>query len=224
RKVLPVGSDRTLPIDVRVIAATNRDISALTREGRFRADLLFRLNVLSVRISPLRERPDDLRPLAEHFAKAAWASIGAPPSRIDADLIHALALLPLRGNARELRNLITFAVAHKTDHGPLGLKDLSPDLLQELAQQGIAQEDRGAGSRVPADDHPPIPSPPLAMLSERQWHLGESLARCERDIIAAAMRQTRNNQTEAARLLGMTPRSIYNKLRKHRLAPGSTRC
>jgi transcriptional regulator with GAF, ATPase, and Fis domain len=216
RKVLQVGADRTHPIDVRVIAATNRDIAALAREARFRADLLFRLNVVSIRIPPLRERPEDLRPLAEHFAKIAWASIGLAPSKIEDDVIHALALLPLHGNARELRNLITFAVAHKADHGPLGLKDLSADLLQELSQQGLGEG--GAAPRPPANGHPAPPSPSPAMACNHPWHLGAYLVQCERDVIAAAMRATGNNQTEAARLLGVTPRSIYNKLRKHHLA------
>ena len=220
RAVLQVGADRTVPIDVRVIAATNRDIAALAREGRFRTDLLFRLNVLSLRMAPLRERPDDLRVLVEHFGKAAWAAIGLSPGSIEADLIHALALLPLRGNVRELRNLITFAVAHKADDGPLGLKDFSPDMLEELSRQGVTPEDAGRELRPRAHDDA-VPAPPSlpATPREEQWHLGDYLARCERDLIAAAMRRTRNNQTEAARLLGVTPRSIYNKLRKHYLAP-----
>jgi transcriptional regulator with GAF, ATPase, and Fis domain len=189
REVLQVGADRTVPVDVRVIAATNRDIAAMVREGRFRTDLLFRLDVLSIRISPFPERPEDLRPLVEHFAKAAWAAIGLPPTTIDADFIHALALLPLRGNVREVQNLITFAAAHKADGGPLGLKDLSPDLLWELSRQGVAQENRRAELQPPARDSA-VPTP----LSPRDqnWHLAEYLERCERDIIAAAMCQARN--------------------------------
>ena len=218
REVLQVGADRTRPVDARVIAATNRDIATLVRTGAFRADLLFRLNVLSMRSSPLRERPEDLRPLAEHFAQAAWTAMGHLAPGIAPDFINALALLPLPGTARELRNLITFSIAHKTDSGPLGLKDLPPDLLRELALVGAAPECR------PADDDDTLErSSPLAVLREHQWHLGEYLAHCERDILAAAIRTT-CSQTEAARLLGVTPRSIYNKLRKHRIAPGGAHC
>jgi transcriptional regulator with PAS, ATPase and Fis domain len=211
KAIWQVGADRPTPVDVRIIAATNRDLAELIKARRFREDLFFRLNILTIRIPPLRERREDLRPLAEYFlANAALAEETAPP-RLDDELIDALSLLPLHGNARELRNLVVLAAARRVGTGAIGLADLPPDLWRELSRaEPMGAEPEPNGETEAADF-------PLAMARRHGWKLEKCLADCEQQIVEAAMREARYNQSRAARLLGLTPRSIYNKLKKHRL-------
>ena len=153
KQVWQVGADQPVPVDVRVIAATNRNIPALIKAQQFLEDLFYRLNTLAIGIAPLRERPEDLRPLAEHFLAAA-ALAGETASRnLDAELIDALALLPLYGNARELRNLVVLAAARKVGGGTLGLSDLPADLWRELSRSEAAAAPNAAPERpVPATE------------------------------------------------------------------------
>jgi transcriptional regulator with GAF, ATPase, and Fis domain len=225
RRLFRVGAGHDAPVDIRIVAATNQDLAQMVKDGRFRADLFHRLNTLSVHISPLRERREDLPALVEHFvsAHASWRE----HTGIDPDLIDALSCLPLPGNVRELKNLITTAQATKTDRLPLGLKDLPSHVWKELAQSGYAgatsrtatpavAEGRAGADRAPL---PELPELALSLTGRQGWNLNSCLSRCEREIVAAALRKTNNNQSQAARLLGLTPRSIYNKLRKHDLFP-----
>ncbi|MHB8824972.1 MAG: AAA-type ATPase lid domain-containing protein, partial [Thiobacillus sp.] len=100
----PVGAERELPVDVRILAATNRNLAQEVRQGRFRQDLFYRLDVVSIHIPPLRERRDDILPLARHFMNPLSAPLGVAPLAIDDD--PALLGYDWPGNARELRNLI----------------------------------------------------------------------------------------------------------------------
>ena len=223
RRLIRVGAGHDAPVDIRIVAATNQDLAQMVKGGRFRGDLLHRLNTLSIHISPLRERKEDLPALVEHFVSSnrCWRE----HTGINVDLIDALLSLELRGNVRELKNLITNAQATKTDHLPLGLKDLPPQVWKELARQdcmaNTLREAMPAAASVPvgAEHAPPSDDGHLALsLTGKQgWNLNKCLSQCEREIVAAALRKTKNNQSQAARLLGLTPRSIYNKLRKHDL-------
>jgi serine/threonine-protein kinase PknK len=222
KRLLRVGAGKDVPVDVRIVAATNQDLAQMMKDGRFRPDLFHRLNSLSVRISPLRERLSDVPLLVDHFVSAyePWREL----TGIDADLIDALSCLELPGNIRELKNLITTALAAKTDRRPLGLKDLPPQVWKELSHSKFADAAVEAlspvgTSRHAEDDRTPTQMQSLAVsVTDRQgWNLNDCLSHCEREIVKAAMRRSSNNQSEAARLLGLTPRSIYNKLRKHQL-------
>jgi transcriptional regulator with GAF, ATPase, and Fis domain len=223
KRVLRVGAGRDAPIDVRIVAATNQDLARMMKAGRFRPDLFHRLNSLSVRISPLRERMSDLPMLVDYFVSAhePWRE----PTGIENDLIDALSCLELPGNVRELKNLITTSLAAKTDHRPLGLKDLPPQVWKELSQSNFADSAAEASSSVAAnrdaeEDRSTLPDTRSLAISatDRQgWNLNDCLSHCEQEIVKAAMRRSGNNQSEAARLLGLTPRSVYNKLRKHQL-------
>src|SRR5919205_199054 len=134
RRVLGVGDDREVDVHVRVVAATNRDLGELVRQGRFREDLFHRLNTLSVHLPPLRQRADDIGPLVEHFINkhrppdGDRQSLNAGPEFID-----ALKLLRLPGNARELEHLVARVVGARETAGPLGLLDLPADAWRELA-------------------------------------------------------------------------------------------
>src|SRR5207237_5928998 len=110
KKVTRVGGDKEIDVDVRVIAATHRDLEAMVEAGRFRQDLLFRLNTMTLRIPPLRERVDEIRPLAERFLKDAARHNGSAVRAIDPEALAALEAYSWPGNVRELRNVIERAV------------------------------------------------------------------------------------------------------------------
>jgi len=221
RRFLRVGAEKDMPVDVRIVAATNQDLAQRVRDGSFRADLFHRLNSLSVHIRPLRERLADLPLLVDHFvaSHASWSDC----TGIDADLIDALSRLELKGNVRELKNLITAALAAKADRRPLGLKDLPHDVWKELSGSQDADALVDAFSAIAASASTDVPPRSdlrsLARSAARQqgWNLSHCLAQCEREIVQAAMREAHNNQSQAARLLGLTPRGIYNKLRKYQM-------
>jgi transcriptional regulator with GAF, ATPase, and Fis domain len=228
RRVLPLGEDREVAVDVRIIAATNRDLEDMVRTRSFRTDLFHRLNVLSVRIPALRERPEDVEALVQHFIAGGADAAGeraAPPSR---EFVQALRGVDLQGNVRELENVVRRAlVAHKGD-GPLGLSDLPRALLSQLAQpagrEGAAgsSDPPAASSRGAEGAGPPRAEAPLldavAVLEASSWKLARALDLCEQQIVVAALGASSGNRSHAARLLGVSPRSMFNKVRKYRLA------
>ena len=216
-RVLGVGQDHDVKVDVRVVAATNRDLEEMGQQSKFRADLFHRLNVLSIKVPPLRERLDDLAPLTEHFLeKYSSLSCGSRPD-IGRDFLDALRQVSLPGNVRQLENIIRQALVGRQTEAPLGLYDLPVEAWQQLSQgreaaQAPQHEGGGSGdlnAHVIADYV-------RVLLDANGWNLSRSLACCEREAVEAAMRRARGNQSESARLLGITPRSVYNKMRKHR--------
>jgi len=110
RKVRPVGSDREIPVDVRLIAATNADLPGEVAAGRFRADLYYRLDVLRIHLPPLRERVEDIEPLAMMFMDQISAQLGLPPLPIRTSVLQRFETYPWPGNARELRNRVERAL------------------------------------------------------------------------------------------------------------------
>jgi two-component system, NtrC family, nitrogen regulation response regulator GlnG len=217
-RVLGLGDDHESPVDVRVLAATNRNLEAMVREHRFRADLFHRLNVLSVHIPPLRERRADVAPLIRHFLTKHQQLGEGPPLDAGDDFINALTEVDLPGNARQLENIVRRAIVGKDDRTPLGLRDLPPEIWSHVSRScvddpapGDARSSEGACvARAASIDLSPV-------LAGNDWNLSKSLASCERSLVEAALRAARGNQSETARLLGITPRCIYNKLRRHHL-------
>ena len=106
KKIRPVGAEREVPVDVRIVAATNRDLAPMVAAGRFRQDLYYRLDVVSIAIPPLRERREDIMVLAQHFMQHLSAHLGMPPVPLTQDVAEALTAYHWPGNARELRNLM----------------------------------------------------------------------------------------------------------------------
>ncbi|TXF12478.1 sigma-54-dependent transcriptional regulator [Pelomicrobium methylotrophicum] len=106
KKIRPVGSEREIPVDVRIVAATNRNLAPEVAAGRFRQDLFYRLDVVNITIPPLRERPEDIPVLARHFMEELSARLGVPRVPLTPDIVEALVRYPWPGNARELRNLV----------------------------------------------------------------------------------------------------------------------
>ena len=206
-RVLGVGEDREEAISVRVIAATNRDLQPMVSGGRFRADLFHRLNVLSARVPTLAERPDDIPLLVSYFLKRCRSERLALPS---ASFLAALAQVELPGNVRQLENLVRRAVAHADSDRPLDLEDLPVEVWRELSRGLAKASDRTSSTRDP-DWCPTV-------LDSNGWNLTRSMRSCEHMFLQAALSRMHGNQSKTARLLGVTPRSIYTKLRKHRLA------
>ena len=146
-EVRPVGEDRTYKVDVRIIAATNRDLAAQVAAGRFREDLLYRLKVVTLQVPPLRERPEDIPVLARHFLSRAARRFGVAPARLTPELIARLAAYSWPGNVRELENALESAVALSADGtldlaclpGPSSPAQAAPARFREL----VAAYERG---------------------------------------------------------------------------------
>jgi two-component system response regulator PilR (NtrC family) len=195
RKVRPVGSSAEQAVDVRVLAATNRDVEADVRAGSFRQDLYYRLNVLRVELPPLRERPGDVARLAERFVKHFAVELGKDVRGLTPDALRALDAYAFPGNVRELENLLERAVALTS--GPvIGLGDL-PSAVSGLSAQ---------------------PAPRLADLPPEGCALDEVLGEVERRLILQALERTGGVRKSAAKLLGVTFRSLRYRLAKHALA------
>ena len=228
-RVLAVGAEHEVSVNVRVVAATNRDLSSLASQGRFRGDLFHRLNVLSVRVPPLRERAADILPLVEFFM-TKHQSLARKTIPIGADFVEALTITGLPGNVRQLENFVCQALISKVTDTPLGLPDLPAEVWQQLSRpesalSAITTEGQSGAVNLPAVPCLAAADPPNPwgdLLQSNPGSLSRSMELCERGLIRAALQRACGNQTETARLLGITPRSVYNKVRKHHLLPFET--
>jgi DNA-binding NtrC family response regulator len=186
-----LGDDRPTSVDVRVVASTNSDLEADVREGRFRADLFYLLDVLRIDVPALRDRREDIPLLARHFADRIGQRLGRPSPEIPPSTLARLAAYRWPGNVRELRNVIERAMILDPAEGLEGL-DLAPP---------------GAGAPAPEGTPP----------AERELNLRDALNRLERDLLTAAHRRAGGVRKEAARLLGIDPRNLSYYMRKHDL-------
>jgi DNA-binding NtrC family response regulator len=223
--VLGVGEDHEVAVNVRIIAATHRNLNAMVQQHTFRADLFHRLHTLAIHIPPLRERPADLKPLIEHFLVKYQALKPAGPLAVDPDVIAALTQVDLPGNARQVENLVLWALVNKDDKASLMLRDLPLDIWQQVSEQGGDSWDQSAPEygepalQLPASKSSPQTLPFLLvnLLDSNSWNLARALQHCERLLLEAALHKAHGNQSHMARLLGITPRSVYNKVHKHHL-------
>jgi DNA-binding NtrC family response regulator len=189
KEVDRLGGTRPVKLDVRILAATNRDLQAEIRGGRFREDLYFRLDVLRLRMPPLRERPRDILPLAEHFARRFAQANGLPHRPLSAAALALLAAHCWPGNVRELENAVHRAVL-LADGDEIGSEAI------ELTQAG-----------QPAA---PAASAGVAGL------VGRSIEDVERDLILGTLTHCLGNRTRAAEVLGISIRALRNKLQDYR--------
>ena len=194
-EIEPLGSNQLVPFDARVVAATSRDLPALVASGQFREDLYYRLNVLPVRVPPLRERRGDIPALIEVLGED-MAHRGSPPPELSASAVALLAAQQWRGNIRELRNVLEQA-ALRADSDRLDARQMEA----LLRQSGLAQIQPAL---------PPEPAPPDASALLRP--LAEQVAELEHRAIAAAMQTTGGNKLAAARLLGISRATLYERL------------
>jgi len=198
RRVLRVGASEPRPVDVRFVAATNRDLEAEVAAGRFRRDLYFRLAGAVLAIPPLRERPQEIDLLARSFAADAAARLGRDAPVLDEAALRALRAHAWPGNARELRNVIERAV-----------------LLCDGPAIGVA--DLAVGTAAPPAPAPPAPPIPDATPPPADSPLAEQLAAVERQRILAALEAFGGNQTRAAESLGMPRRTFVKRLEAYGL-------
>ena len=186
QEIEPLGSNQVIKVDVRVIAATSRDLKALVAEGRFREDLYYRLNVLPIRLPALRERLLDLEALAESLLESIALRTGMPQRELAPSALAALAAHRWPGNVRELRNALEQA-AMLTDNARLSAEDFA----QVLPAPAAPLQERRAGSLRP---------------------LPQLIAELERSSIESALSATGGNKVSAAKLLGISRATLYEKL------------
>ena len=184
----------------------------MVKQRRFREDLYHRLNVLAVSIPPLRDRQEDLQPLTEHFLKKYSALNQGHTRTASSDFVEALTQVELSGNARQLENIVRRALLHKLDDAPLSLSDLTPAVWEQLSATINLVKD-GPDPPAQVDLQPYF----VSILDSNGWNLSKSLEYCERLLLQCALKIARGNQSQTARLIGITPRSVYNKLHKHNL-------
>jgi two-component system response regulator PilR (NtrC family) len=193
RAVRPIGAEEEIPIEVRVVAATNRDVDEDVRSGRFREDLFYRLNVINLHLPPLRERPEDVPLLAEHFLAKHCAAHNKRLQFSPEALRHLLGQ-PLRGNVRELENLVERAVTLAIG-GRIELSDLTHRATPAAAIQAVQ------ALELPAEG----------------FDLDGHLADIERRALVSALTKCAGVRTDAAKLLRMSFRSFRYRLAKYGL-------
>ncbi len=195
REFQRVGGSQTIKVDVRIIASTNRDLEKAVKDGTFRDDLYFRLNVVTLNIPPLRDRRDEIPELADHFLAEANSRLGRTITRLAPDTLAALMEYGWPGNIRELRNMIERAVV-VNDGDVLALSSFPPPIR---------------------------PAEPLGGGGQGRWEtmqnlsLDEKVAQLERAFVMDALARAGGVQAAAARLLGVTERSVWHLVKKHRI-------
>jgi DNA-binding NtrC family response regulator len=193
-----LGGTQTLKADVRFVAATHRDLEAMVARGEFRQDLFYRLCVVPVVLPPLRERPEDIERLARHFVMGFAQANGRVGTSLDASAVEALCSHAWPGNVRQLQNLMERLVV-LAESSSIGRADVEremgrPSRLAEAAPQEVRDE-TAEGARA----------------------LDTRRREAEREAILGALAQAKNNRSLAARLLCVSRRTLYNKLREHSL-------
>ena len=188
RRVKPLGSERSLPLDIKVVAATNKNLVEAIAQKCFREDLYFRLNVISIQLPPLREHREDIMMLAVHFIQKYSEQFRKVVTGISPEAAALLESYHYPGNVRELQNIIERAIV-LTKTSTLEVCDLPSELLgRQLAERS------------------------------REWvpaYVGESLATVERHLILRTLEHFHNNKAQAAKVLGMSERHIRNKIKEY---------
>ncbi|MBU1702339.1 MAG: sigma-54 dependent transcriptional regulator [Candidatus Eisenbacteria bacterium] len=199
RSVERIGGHTLRPIDVRLIAATNRDLPQMVKEGSFREDLYYRLNVHELLLPPLRDRKDDIPILAELFRNRAAARSGVPAPDLSESLLQYLKGYPFPGNVRELEHMMEKMVA-LSDGEPLGLEDLPPSVRKHQPPAPL-ESNRPAGS---------LPLEPGRLLDQGPI----SLTDLEEQLLREAIHRSNGNLSEAARRLGISYKTMRYRAQK----------
>jgi DNA-binding NtrC family response regulator len=199
RELQRVGGTQTIRVDVRIIAATHRDLDAMVAAGEFREDLFYRLAVVPIHIPPLRERSGDAARLTRHFVQECASALARSRMSIDDDAVAVLTTQPWPGNVRQLQNFVERLVV-LADQDVITKADVEREL-----------------SRVPSIARAPDAGAPASPRPGAALSLDSNRKETERQTLVKALTQAGNNRTRAARLLEVSRRTLYNKLREHGL-------
>ncbi|MBP9642050.1 MAG: acetoacetate metabolism transcriptional regulator AtoC [Budvicia sp.] len=198
-----LGGSQTIKTDIRLIAATNRNLAAMVEQGEFRQDLFYRLNVIHLSPIPLRERPEDISLLAQHFLQKFSAENGKEMIELDASTLAALESYSWPGNVRELANAIERAVIMST-----GFIMFPDDLPEHLLQRHSTENSTENSTQRNSD---PIHTP------EQGQSLKESMKAYERELICVALANNQGNRVQTARVLGISRRALMYKLQEYNI-------
>lgn len=190
KTITPLGSEKSIPVDFRLIAATNKNLAEEVKKGRFREDLFFRLNVISINTPPLRERKEDIPALAKYFMKKYSDAFNKEVSGISKSAIVVLEKHTYPGNVRELENIIERAVA-LTNNDIIDISDLPKEVV-------------GSVDLDQSNELVPI-------------YVGDSLIEAERKLILATLKYHNGNKRKTAKTLGMSERHLYTKIKDYNL-------
>jgi two-component system response regulator FlrC len=196
-----VGGSRPVPVDIRIIATSNRDLAQAVRDGSFREDLLYRLNVVNLKIPALRDRPADVLALAEHFAHKYAESNGLPARPIAADARRQLVVHRWPGNVRELENTMHRAVLLTTE--------------DEIDVEAMRMPDGSRIVETAAVGQDPAAQAAATAVAVTRGLVGRTVAQVEQDLILDTLQHCLGNRTHAANILGISIRTLRNKLKQY---------
>ncbi len=197
REIDRVGGSKPVKIDIRILATSNRDLNEAVKEGKFREDLLYRLNVIQVELPPLRERPEDIAPVAAHFIEKYSSANGVPKRPLAPEALAKLQAYGWPGNVRELENTMHRAVLMAT-----GSEIGAPAILLP-----------SAGNATPPIAIPLVTAAQPAAAPQRNDLVGRTLDSVEQDLILDTLNHCLGNRTHAANILGISIRTLRNKLK-----------
>lgn len=209
KSIRPVGANSEVTVDVRILSATHKDLAALISDGRFRHDLYYRINVIELRVPPLRERLDDLPGLAANVLARLAAAQGRTPPTVSEDALDALRAYPFPGNVRELENILERSLA-LADGDTIGVDDLSLPRAAS-APAAPAAPNAPTASITPAAGIDPRTLDPRDTATSA---LPSYIEEIERAAIQHALQENRYNKTRTAAALGITFRALRYKLKK----------
>lgn len=203
-EIQPLGEQRPVKVDVRIIAATNTDLEEMVADGRFREDLYYRLNVIRLRVPPLRERRSEIPTIVNYYVNHYSAKFGRRDIQITPPAVDLLMVADWPGNVRQLCNEVQRVVARAEDGILVTPEHLSP----ELRRMNVATPATGVTATIGSDSSVTVPA---------NATLNEALAEVERKMIREALQRHRGNISRAARELGLTRRGLYLKLDRYQI-------
>jgi two-component system response regulator AtoC len=198
-----LGGTQTMQVDVRFIAATHRDLESMVEEGSFREDLFYRLNVVPIWTPPLRDRPDDIPALCQHFCELFAARSPGMVRTLEGSALQRMAAEPWPGNVRQLQNFVERLLL-LADTDTLSAADVERELARQV---GSPPSSRRKPSKVITADY-----------SEEMAKLDDTMREAEHEALGLALERAGGNRTVAARILGISRRTLYNKLAEHGMA------